>query len=299
MHARAPLPGRRRRCSPAARCALPPGARSRARPRPGRRGARSAARCRSRRCRSRGTRVRRPPPSVRASRACGDPPGSSAGPTCSSGTPFARCAAAGANTSRPWKVLETGNSSTRESSMAAASSAPPERRPSHREQPVVGPQQQRAGAGAHRDRSALGPDARVHHGDVDRVRRHVPRGASQRERAAHDVLARDVVRQIDHADVRGDRGHDAVAHADELVGATVVGHEDHRPRHGPALGAAVGRYCASHVWMRLRTCSPWLPVRRSVPWSAVVKICTRLGCRLSSYSCWAEAAAPVGSRHPR
>ena len=138
-----------------------------------------------------------------------------------SGTPTARCAAAGANTSRPWNVCETGNNTTSPDLDLDRGLRPAERLPREGQQPVVGAHQERARRRAHRDGSPFRPHARIDDRDVDGVRRHVLRRASQGERAAHHVLARDVVGEVDRPATSGAiRSHHAVAHADELVGAS-------------------------------------------------------------------------------
>ena len=116
--------------------------------------------------------------------------------------PFARCAAAGANTSRPWNVLRHREQHDARSVDRDGRLGAPERLPGHREQPVVGTHQERARGRAHGDRPALRAHARIDDRHVDGVGGHVRGRAAQRERAAHHVLARDRVREVDHPDVR-------------------------------------------------------------------------------------------------
>ena len=75
----------------------------------------------------------------RRARAPAAPPGRSPGPIRSSGTPFARCAPAGANTSRPWNVFETGCRTTSAAAISAAASAPPSASQAIESSPLSGP----------------------------------------------------------------------------------------------------------------------------------------------------------------
>ncbi len=66
-------------------------------------------------------------------------PGSSAGPSSESGIPAAIRAAAGENTSRPWKVRETGCSMICGFSIATASATPPQASAAGMRRPLSGP----------------------------------------------------------------------------------------------------------------------------------------------------------------
>ncbi len=75
-----------------------------------------------------------------------------------------------------------------------------------------------------RDATPVGADPRIDHREHESFRE-VLHGAGERERAGTDVEGRNVVGDVDDAELRRDVGHDRVADADELVGAAVVGEE--------------------------------------------------------------------------
>ena len=153
---------------------------------------RSAARCRTRRCRSPG---RRSLPTATMGPGSSSDAGAarprSPGPRSASGIPMARCAAAGANTSRPWNVRETGCSTTSSDVDLDRSTAPPSASHARESKPLSGP----TSSAPDPARTAIGSPVRPHTGiddrHVDRVVGQVRRRASQRERAAHHVLAGD------------------------------------------------------------------------------------------------------------
>jgi hypothetical protein len=68
-------------------------------------------------------------------------------------------------------------------------------------------------------------DREVHPG------REVGQGAAQHQRAGAHVVAVDPVADVEDARLGRDPGHDAVAHADELVVVAVVGQEGDDRRH--------------------------------------------------------------------
>jgi hypothetical protein len=107
---------------------------------------------------------------------------------------------------------------------------PAERVPREGQHAVVGTDQE-GRTRARGQRPPVRPHARVDDRDVDGVRRHVGNGARELDGSAEHVLTRDRVRQIDHANVRRDPSHHAVADAHERVPPPVVGEEDDRPRH--------------------------------------------------------------------
>ena len=137
------------------------------------------ARCRSRRRTGRRRsprRARRRPRDGR--RGTGRRTGSSIdGPRSSSGTPHARCAATGANTSRPWNVEETAPSQNRGSVRCTTWMAHPSRSArakTHDSTPLSGPTN-RCEPTVDGDRPALGAHARIHD-DMCTVPRREPEG---------------------------------------------------------------------------------------------------------------------------
>ncbi len=155
----------------------------------------------------------------------------SSGPRSSSGRPAARCAAAGANTSRPWNTLRhrvkqyVGGGDLERAGRAAR------RLPRQREQSVVGPDQDPTRRRLDRDRLAIGPHAGVDHTQQHAVLRRERDALAERHRARLDVRGRHAVGEIDHDRVRGDGGDHAVAHADELVADPEVREEQDRSGH--------------------------------------------------------------------
>ena len=137
--------------------------------------------------------------------------------------PAARCAAAGAKTSRPWNVCDTGCRTMASDVISTAASAPPSASHAMDSTPLSGPTRSAPEAA----RTAIGPPARAHaridDRHVDRVVGHVRGRAAERQPAAHHVLPGDGVREVHDPGVRRDPEHHPVTDADELVGRAVVG----------------------------------------------------------------------------
>ena len=212
--------------------------------------ARSAARCRTRRPPSRGRRSLPTPPSGPGSSTTEAPRPRATGRARSSGTPVARCAAAGANTSRPWNVCDTGCRTTASDVISTAASSAAERLPRERQHPVVRPDQERAGRRAHGDRTTPGADARVDDRHVDRRRRACTTSPGRASGPPRITSWRGIecVRSITRAS-GAIRSITPVTHADELVGHAVVGEEDDRPAH------VRDTCCWSQLVMRFRAFS--------------------------------------------
>ena len=150
--------------------------------------------------------------------------GSIGGPSSPSGTPSARCAAAGEKRSRPWNVRENVLERVRRVRELVRRLDAAVSLGRRQEQAVVGPDVEPPGRVAQRERASLSADAgvddrKVHaHGHVrERVREH--------QRALQDASGPDAVGDVDHADVRRDARDDAVAGADEVVLEAEVGEE--------------------------------------------------------------------------
>jgi hypothetical protein len=101
--------------------------------------------------------------------------------------------------------------------------------PRQAEQAVVGTYQDAPVRSAQRDRTPLGPHLGVDDGDVH-ADRHVGQRVAQHERAVAHRVAADAVRDVHDVDVGIDRADHAVADADEVVVAPVVGEQ--RDDHG-------------------------------------------------------------------
>ncbi len=148
----------------------------------------------------------------------------SGSPASASSAPVARCAATGANRSRPWKVADTGSRRWGEREMSTTWSTPPQRLPGQREQPVVRTHQQPTVLAAQGDGAALGAHLRVHHPHVHSARQ-VGQGVAQHDRPLPHGEAPDAVGEVDDLGVGRDPADHAVADAHELVVVAVVGEE--------------------------------------------------------------------------
>ena len=142
--------------------------------------------------------------------------GSSGGPELRGSTPAARCAAAGANTSRPWNVRETGSRRYAGFSSSHAPAMPPSRSAAGHEQPVVRPDVEPAVRAAQRQRLPLGADAGIDDRQVHALR-HVRKRAGEDERSLEHLLRLDAVGDVDDVRVRRDPLHHPVTRADEVV----------------------------------------------------------------------------------
>ena len=103
------------------------------------------------------------------------------------------------------------------------------------QQAVVGADEQAVvERGAQRDGAPPRADLRVDDREVH-AGRGVGEGAREHQRAGEDGLARDAVREVDHARGRALVRDHGVHDADELVRQPVVGEEGDRPRHLPTF----------------------------------------------------------------
>ena len=141
--------GGQRRARPAPR--PPPARRASGRCRRAARGPRRATRCRSGRITSAcATSAPRPRARLGAAPAARSSSGSSGSPASASSAPAARWAATGANTSRPWKVADTGSSRCGERVTSTASATPPQRSQARLSSPLSGPTSMRPSPAAQR-----------------------------------------------------------------------------------------------------------------------------------------------------
>ena len=147
-----------------------------------------------------------------------------AGPSSASGIPAASRAAAGANTSRPWKVRETGCSMMSGFVIATASTTPPQASAAGISRPLSGPTKWRPSRAAKRDRPPLRADAGIDDGQVHADRQVLDR-PGEHARALPDRLRLDAVGDVDHARVGADQVDHAVADAGEVVRRPEVGQE--------------------------------------------------------------------------
>ena len=216
--------------------------------------------------------VRRPR-SPSSTRGCGSSTvsssaGSSGSPASASSAPRARWAATGAKMSRPWKVADTGSSRCGERLMSTARSTPPQRSHARLSSPLSGPTSTRPSLARSATRAALGAYLRVHHRHVH-TDRHVRQRVAQHERALTHRVALDAVGDVDDRASGCDAADHAVADADELVVAAVVGEQ--RDDHAAPLRAARRR--SRHP--RARRCRAARPRRaRSRPCSRRVALVT-------------------------
>ena len=134
--------------------------------------------------------------------------------------PPARNAAAGAKTSRPWNVRESGEP-VRRLGQLPASAMPPILSAAGTSKPLSGADVEPAVAASQRDRLPLGPHTGVDDGEMNALG-HVRQRVSQHERALQDLLRIDAVGDVDDLDLGRDPLHDAVARADEVVGDAEV-----------------------------------------------------------------------------
>ena len=139
----------------------------------------------------------------------------SGGPSSASGTPFARCAAAGLKRSRPWNVRDTACSAY--SGLASSwASAIPARLAAGSRSPLSGPTKRRPAS----SRSASGRRGPPTPGST--TARCTPTGMyaivfARHERALQHRLSGNAVRDVDDLRFRRDRLHDSVARAHEIV----------------------------------------------------------------------------------
>ncbi len=155
-----------------------------------------------------------------------------------------------------------GASANGEAPMSTASATPPKRSRGEHQQPVVGPDEQRAP----RRRSAARPPAAAEPTPGSTTARCTPAGmyaqrAPQHERARAHLVARDPVRDVDDPHVRRDPRDHPVADADELVLEPVVREERHHGHRRPSLDAqsvhtTIGRRTASGRGVASRIISP-------------------------------------------
>ena len=116
--------------------------------------------------------------------------GSIGSPASASGAPPARCAATGANTSRPWNVAAVGSRRCGERAIVDRLGDAAEALRGRQQQAVVRPDEDAVLlGGAQRDGAPLGPDLGVDDREVH-AGREVRQRAPQHERAGADVVAR-------------------------------------------------------------------------------------------------------------
>ena len=180
---------------------------------------------------------RRPRAPARAGRGATRPSGSTGGPSSSSGTPRARCAAAGLKRSRPWNVREI-DSSAYAGFASSCAAAIPARLAAGRSRPLSGPDVVPVLRVAERERAPRPADAGIDDREVD-ADRHEPDRVREHERALQHGLRRDPVRDVDDLRVRRDALHDAVTRADEVVLEPEVAQE--RDEHARSVTRARAR----------------------------------------------------------
>ena len=125
--------------------------------------------------------------------------GSSGGPSSPISTPAARCAAAGAKRSRPWKVREIDSSAYAGLQARAQPRFPPAG--GRDQQAVVRPDVVAAILVAQRERPARAADTGVDDREVARDR-HVPDRVREHQRSLQDLLPRDPVGDVDDLRIR-------------------------------------------------------------------------------------------------
>ena len=116
-------------------------------------------------------------------------------------------------------------------SSATTRADPAEHRDRRGEQAVVGADEDPA-LDLGRDAAAVGADSRVDDREHDAVRQ-VLHGPHEGERPGPDVEGRDLVGDVDDAQLGNEVEHHGVAHAHELVGPPVVGQERDEGRDAP------------------------------------------------------------------
>ncbi len=154
-------------------------------------------------------------------------PGSTSAPRSISGTPLHRWAAAGAKMSRPANVAPADCElvlGVRQLDRAFGTAG---HRHGRCQETVVGSDHHAGTArDLDRDGTAVGADARIDDREHD-ARRHVPDASGERECSGANVVRRDLMGEVDDADVRRDVADHGLHDADELVAVAVVGQERH------------------------------------------------------------------------
>ena len=162
--------------------------------------------------------------------------GSSSGPSSPGSTPAATWAAAGANTSRPWKVRDTVFNRYAGFSSATTRSDPAQCLGRPHQQPVVRPDQHLS-PGLDRHHPPPGPHLRVDHRQMHRPRQ-VRHRLGQHPGPLPHVLRPHRMAHVQHPRPRGHPGHDPVAHPHEVVLQPVVTGE------GDPVVPSHARHCA-------------------------------------------------------
>ncbi len=172
--------------------------------------------------------------------------GSTSSPRSINATPLHRCAAAGPKMSRPANVAPAASSWYSGLVSSTARSAPPAIATAGASNPLSGPTTTPApSATSIATGASVGADAGIDDREHD-ARWHVPDAPGERERSTADVERRDLVGEIDDADVRCDVADHRLHDADELVAIAVVGQE----RHGVVAPRGRHRFTVTRVIAR-------------------------------------------------